>query len=205
MIEQALEWLTGLPPLALYLALGAAAAVENIFPPVPADTVVAFGAFLAARGNATPVGTFLATWVGNVGGAMLVYWTARRFGAEWVGRRLERFGGAERQDQVRTMYERRGMVALFLSRFLPGARALVPPMAGALRVPAPRTAIVIGVASAIWYGTITWLAYRVGADWGALQRRIGDLSRTTALIAGALVLMALTVWLVRRRRRRVGT
>ena len=204
MIEQALEWLTGLPPLALYLALGAAAAVENIFPPVPADTVVAFGAFLAARGNATPVGTFLATWVGNVGGAMLVYWTARRFGAGWVGRRLERFGGAERQDQVRTMYERRGMVALFLSRFLPGARALVPPMAGALRVPAPRTAIVIGVASAIWYGTITWLAYRVGADWGALQRRIGDLSRTTALIAGALVLIALTVWLVRRRRRRAG-
>jgi membrane protein DedA with SNARE-associated domain len=200
MLQQALEWLTGLPPLALYLALAVAAAVENIFPPIPADSVVAFGAFLAARGEATPAGTFLATWIGNVSGAMLVYAAARRLGADRLSRRLERFGGEHRQAKIRGMYEQRGMVALFLSRFLPGARALVPPMAGALRVPAPRTAIVIAVASAIWYGTITWLAYRVGADWDALQDRIGSFSRTTALIAGAIVALGVGLWLVRRRR-----
>ncbi|HSJ62799.1 MAG TPA: DedA family protein [Gemmatimonadaceae bacterium] len=200
MIEQALEWLTGLPPLALYLALGIAAAVENIVPPIPADTVVAFGAFLAARGQATPIGTFLATWVGNVGGAMLVYWAARRLGAEWVAARLDRFGGRAREEQMSGWYARRGMVALFLSRFLPGARALVPPLAGALRVPAPRTAAVIGTASALWYGGITWIAYRVGSDWDALQARIGSLSRTTAIVAGGLVALGLIIWVVRRRR-----
>jgi membrane protein DedA with SNARE-associated domain len=201
MVEQALGWLTGLPPLALYLALAAAAAIENIFPPLPADTVVAFGAFLAARGEATPAGTFLSTWLGNVAGAMLVYSAARWFGAGWLERRLTRFGGEAREEKLRTMYEQRGMVALFVSRFLPGVRALVPPLAGALRVPAPRTAVVIGVASAIWYGAITWIAYRVGADWEALQARIGELSRTTAIIAGVLVAIAVAIWLVRRKRR----
>ena len=83
--------------------------------------------------------------------------------------------------------------------------ALVPPLAGALRVPAPRTAVVIGVASAIWYGAITWIAYRVGADWEALQARIGELSRTTAIIAGVLVAMAVAIWLVRRKRRTAGS
>jgi membrane protein DedA with SNARE-associated domain len=199
MVQQGLGWLTGLPPLALYLALAAAAAIENIFPPFPADTVVAFGAFLAARGDATPVGTFLATWIGNVSGAMLVYWAARRFGSEWLSRRLERFGGARRQQQVEAMYEKRGMAALFISRFLPGARALVPPMAGAIRVPALRTAVVIAIASAIWYGTITIIAYRVGADWSALQERIGSLSRTTAIVAAIVVALAVVVWFVRRR------
>jgi membrane protein DedA with SNARE-associated domain len=201
MVEQALGWLTGLPPLALYLALAAAAAIENIFPPVPADTVVAFGAFLAARGEATPAGTFLATWLGNVGGAMLVYTAARWFGAEWLEKRLKRFGGAAREQKLLGMYEQRGLVALFVSRFLPGVRALVPPLAGALRVPAPRMALVIAIASAIWYGTVTWVAYRVGADWDALQERIGALSRTTALIAGTLVVLGLAIWFVRRKRR----
>jgi membrane protein DedA with SNARE-associated domain len=202
MIEDALGWLSGLPPLALYLALAGAAAIENIFPPFPADTVVAFGAFLAARGEATPAGTFLSTWLGNVAGAMLVYSAARRLGSDWLSRRLERFGGKEREDRVRDMYEQRGLIALFLSRFLPGIRALVPPVAGALRVPAPRTAVVIAIASGIWYGAVTWIAYRVGADWELLQERIGDLSRTTGLIAAAVVAIGIGIWIVHRRRRR---
>lgn len=201
MIEQVLEWLTGLPPWALYLALALAAAVENIFPPFPADTVVAFGAFLAARGEATPFGTMLSTWTGNVGGAMLVYAVARRYGAGWLSQRLERFGGADREEKLLGMYERRGMLALFLSRFVPGIRALVPPVAGAARMPALRTATAIGVASAIWYGTVTWLAYRVGSDWNALQERIGGFSRTTAIVAGVIAAIGLGIWLVRRRRR----
>lgn len=201
MVEQALDWLTGLPPFALYLALAAAAAIENIFPPVPADTVVAFGAFLAARGEATPVGTFLATWLGNVGGAMLVYIAGRRLGADWLDKRLERFGGEKREEKLRGIYEKWGLLGLFLSRFLPGVRALVPPMAGALRVPAPRMTIVIAVASAIWYGTVTFIAYRLGSNWEALQERIGDLSRTTAIIAAAIVALGVGAWFVMRRRR----
>jgi membrane protein DedA with SNARE-associated domain len=200
MIEQVLGWLTGLPPLALYLALAVAAAVENIFPPFPADTVVAFGAFLAARGEATPFGTLLSTWIGNVSGAMLVYAIARRFGAEWLSQRLKRFGGADRKEKLLGMYEKRGMVALFLSRFLPGIRALVPPVAGAARMPALPVGLAIGIASAIWYGAITWLAYRVGSDWSALQDRIGGLSRTTAIVASVLVAIGLAIWFVRRKR-----
>lgn len=200
MVEQALDWLTGLPPLALYLALAAAAAIENIFPPVPADTVVAFGAFLAARSEATPAGTFLATWLGNVGGAMLVYGAGRRFGAGWLDKRLKRFGGEKREEKLHGIYERWGLLGLFLSRFLPGVRALVPPMAGALRVPAPRMALVIATASAVWYGTVTLVAYRVGSNWEALQERIGSLSRTTAIVAAVIVAIGIAVWLVMRRR-----
>jgi membrane protein DedA with SNARE-associated domain len=72
-------------------------------------------------------------------------------------------------------------------------------------VPALRTAIVIAIASGIWYGAITWLAYRVGADWEALQERIGDLSRTTGIIAAAVVTLGVGIWLVRRRRHSEGT
>ena len=36
-----------LPPALIYIAIGVGAAVENIVPPVPADTFVLLGAFLA--------------------------------------------------------------------------------------------------------------------------------------------------------------
>ena len=40
MVEAFLQWVAGLPSLAIYGVLIALSAVENIFPPVPADVAV---------------------------------------------------------------------------------------------------------------------------------------------------------------------
>ena len=199
-MDDVLAWLSGLPPLALYTALFVVSAAENVFPPLPADTVVAFGAFLAARGHATLVGAFLSTWAGNVGGALLVYALGRRYGERYAHRWMERFGGPERESRLQSMYERRGILALFLSRFIPGLRALVPPFAGAMGIPAVRATLAIAIASGIWYGVVTWIAYRVGSDWEALQDRLRGAGITAALVAGALVLLAVLWYVIRRRR-----
>ena len=192
------DWLAGLPPYALYAALAGAAAIENFFPPFPADTVVAFGSFLAARGQGSLAGSLLATWLGNVAGAMAVYALGRRYGSSWLA---SRFGGAAAEARVRALYGRYGVSALALSRFVPGVRAIVAPLAGALRVPAHQAAAAIGVASAIWYGGLAYLAYRLGSDWEALQRAMTAAGRSAAVVAAALALIAVGVWIVRRRRR----
>ncbi len=49
-IDSLLAWLGELPLGTLYVAMGFTSAIENVFPPFPADAVVAFGSFLAARG-----------------------------------------------------------------------------------------------------------------------------------------------------------
>ena len=51
-----------------------------------------------------------------------------------------------------------------------------------------------------WYGAITYMAYRVGADWDALQRAIGHAGRGVAIGAAVLVAIGGVVWLLRRRR-----
>ena len=195
-----LAWLEGLPVGALYASLALIAAIENIFPPVPADTVVAFGSFLAARGHGTALGAFLSTWIGNVAGAMLMYAVGRHFGADWLTARMARRGGGDVQARLEGMYGRHGLFAIFLSRFLPGIRALVPPFAGALRVPPLRAAAMIAVASAIWYGTVTIVAYRLGANWEQATARLGGYQRSIVIAVGALAVVALLVWLLRRRR-----
>jgi membrane protein DedA with SNARE-associated domain len=99
-------------------------------------------------------------------------------------------------------YNRYGAAGLFVSRFLPGVRAIVPPLAGALGVPAGRAAIAMGTASAVWYGIITWLAFSAGNSWEELSARIARMGRGFAIGAAVLVLVAVAAWLVMRRRRR---
>src|SRR4051812_24179929 len=72
-MERILSFFLALPPLLVYVVLGIGAALENVFPPIPADTFVLLGGFLAARGGPNPWIVFLATWGGNVATALLVY------------------------------------------------------------------------------------------------------------------------------------
>ena len=198
-MQRLLDWVAALPVLALYAALAGAAAIENVFPPFPADTVVAFGSFLAARGQGSIVAVFLATWLGNLAGAALMYALGRRYGSALLRGRLLR-AGPDAEARIDALYRRYGLWALALSRFIPGVRAIVPPFAGALRLSPVRALAAMGIASGIWYGAITVLAYRLGSSWEELR---GAVARTgTWFAVGATILVAIVVAAVMLRRRR---
>ena len=192
-----LDWLASLPTWALYSSLALVAAAENVFPPLPADTVVGVGSFLAARGAGSLVVAATSIWAGNLAGALGMYFVGRRFGSAAL---MKRLGGAEAEARMMRLYSSYGVWALFISRFLPGIRAVVPPFAGALKVPLRVVIPAMGVASAIWYGAIAWLGFRFGQNLEHLQALIGDATRTSGLVAAVIVLLAGGMFWWRRRR-----
>lgn len=196
-----LAWLASLPTWALYSSLALIAAAENVFPPLPADTVVGVGSFLAARGSGSLVIAATSIWAGNLLGAFGMYLAGRRFGSQAL---MKRLGGAEAEARVARMYASYGVWALFVSRFLPGVRAVVPPFAGALKVPLRQVIPAMCVASAIWYGAIAWLGFRFGQNLEELQRLIGRATRTSGLVAIAIVIVAAAIIWWRRRARGSG-
>lgn len=196
----ALDWLGTLPAPLLYAVLAAAACLENLLPPLPADTVIAVGAFAAARGPGSALGVWAATMVGNLGGAFAMYAVGRRLGTDWLVRRAPRLFPASTAERVRAAFSRRGVWALALSRFLPAVRALVPPVAGALRVPLGPAAAAMAVASGAWYGLVCVLAFRAGADADRLLAQLAAQQRALA-VAAAVVLAAALGWVWRRGRR----
>lgn len=198
-MDNVLAWLGSLPDAALYVILAAVAATENFVPPIPADVIVAFGSFLAARQNRSPVPTIIAVVIGNVGGAFAMFALGRKFGAEWVRRRL-RVMGEDSERRVRHWYDRFGLPALFLSRFVPAVRAVVPPLAGAIRAPAVGALIAIATASTIWYAALALLAYRLGSRWDAVTGAIKRFEMWAGIVAGAILLVIVAIWWVRRRR-----
>lgn len=192
-------WLGDLQLDTLYVAIAALSAFENFFPPFPSDAVIAFGSFLAARAHGSPFIVLLVGWFGNVAGATATYILGRRFGGKAFLRRIEKYAGPTAEDRIRALYKKYGFVGLFVSRFLPGVRAIVPPFAGAMKLPAGRVILSIASASAAWFGLITFLAFRAGDNWDLLQRYLVRSGKVASGIAVGIVLLAVGVWLWKRR------
>jgi membrane protein DedA with SNARE-associated domain len=81
-------------------------------------------------------------------------------------------------------------------------RALVPPFAGAMKMPVAPVLAAIAIASGIWYGVVTLAAYHVGTDWEVLRARLVEVSRTTTLVAGTVLTLIVAGWFIYRAARK---
>lgn len=187
-------------PVLLYFLLGLGSAVENLFPPIPADTFVLLGAFLAAGGRANAWTVFFVTWLANTSTALLVYWTGYRYGRPFFQVGLGRFLLNPKQlRRLGTFYERWGLPAIFFARFLPGLRAMVPVFAGVTHQRFAVVAFPVLVASGIWYGALTWLGATAGRNIGAVGEWLAGANRI--LLAVALVIVGVVlIWWIRTRK-----
>ncbi len=172
--RELLAWIEGIPDVFVYLALGAGAAVENVVPAVPADTFVVLGGFLAAVGDLKAIWVFLATWLCNVASALAMYEVGRKHGRgffmEGWGRRLL---NAHQMERLAVFFDRFGTAAVFLTRFLPGLRAVVPVFAGVTHQRPGSVVFPLAAASAIWYGALVWAGAAAGHNLGRVQEALG--------------------------------
>jgi membrane protein DedA with SNARE-associated domain len=198
-LDRFLDWLAQLPAAATYGVLMVLSAVENVFPPVPADVAVALGAFLAQRGELSAVLLGVLCWLANTSSAAAMYLLARRhaevFRSGW-GRKLL---PPRTLAAIQQAYERHGVAGIFVSRFLPGFRAGVLPFAGVTGMPPLHALVPAASASALWYALLIVVGSALGLSWEGVKDFLGSANRVLGLAAaGILVLIA--AWLWRRSR-----
>ena len=204
MLERLLDALASLPLVPTYLVLMALSALENVFPPVPADTAVALGAFLARRGEVSVVPLAALCWLANVGSAAGTFVLARRHGRGFFrdgwGRKIM---PPEVLAALEEAYERWGVAGIFVSRFLPGLRAAVTPFAGVAGLSPARALVPVAAASAIWYTFLAFAGYELAQNWDAVKSLVGHANRALGIVA-LVVAVAGVIWLRHRSRRRKG-
>ncbi|HVQ29517.1 MAG TPA: VTT domain-containing protein [Vicinamibacteria bacterium] len=200
MLDRFLDWILQLPPLPTYAVLSLLSALENVFPPLPADVAVALGAFLSQQGRINAWVLGLLCWSANQASASAVYFLARARGpaffANGYGRRLLPPPAFSALQQASDRY---GIAGIFLSRFLPGLRAGVLPFAGAIGMPPMSTLGAAGAASALWYAFLVVAGVALGKSLPAVRRLVDDATRALGLVAFVAVAAA-AFWLWRRRR-----
>ncbi len=204
LIQELLQIVGRIPPWSIYLLVGAGAAIENVFPPVPSDTFVLAGGILAEHGVLRFDVVFLVAWGSNVALAMAVYGMGRRYGrtlfqSRW-GQRLLR---PHQLELLGHFYDRYGTISVLISRFLPVFRVIVPAFAGVSRLGAWRTAVPLGLASGLWYASLLWVgafaARNIPRVVSLVDRAQGGLWMAAAAVAAAV---ALWWWRTRHHRDR---
>jgi membrane protein DedA with SNARE-associated domain len=179
----------------------ALSALENVFPPVPADVAVALGAFLAQRGEVSVGLLCVLCWASNVGSAAWMYSFARAHGASFFregwGRKVM---PPEVLSALQHAYDRWGVAAIFVSRFLPGVRAGVTPFAGVVGLPPARALLPAAIASGIWYVFLVLAGSTLAQNWEAAKELVADVNRILAMAAVAFAGL-LAFWIWRRTRK----
>ena len=156
-------------------------------------------AFLSQRGEISAGLLGVLCWLSNTVSSAGMYFLARRhaevFRSGW-GRTLLKPGARTAFEQA---YRRYGVLGIFLSRFLPGFRATVTPLAGLLGVSPLRTLLPSALSSAVWYAFLIVVGSALGLSWDGIKDVLGGVNRVLALLALAAAL-ALGIWLWRRAR-----
>ena len=194
-MDAVIQFFDGLPPPLVYAILGVGAALENFIPPIPADTFVLLGGFLASAGAGDARWVFAATWFCNVAAALIVYRLGfvrgRPFFEHGWGRRLI----SQRQlEALGSFYARWGTLAIFFTRFLPGLRAVVPVFAGVTHRRLIEVAPPIAVASAIWYGALVWVGTVTQQNLDEILVWLSDVNRLLLILAIALCGIIAVLW-----------
>ena len=204
MVESFLQWVAQLPGAAVYAVLVALSALENVFPPVPADVAVVLGAFLGRQGIVSAPLLGLLCWLGNTASSAGMYFYARAHGRRFFAKGWRRkLMPPEAIAALERAYKRHGIYGIFISRFLPGVRAAVTPFAGVAGMRPARALIPAALASAIWYAFLVAAGSVLAQSWPRAQALLADANRALAIVAASTVaLVALLWWRARRRRAR---
>jgi membrane-associated protein len=180
----------------LFLLVG----VESAGVPVPGETALLAAAVLAAQGRLSIVLVIVTAAVAAIVGDNVGYLIGRS-GGRWLLARPGRFqrGRARVLEEGEAFFARNGGRAVFLGRWVTGARVVVAWLAGAERMPWPRFALWNALGGITWAASIGLLAYWIGSTSSSILGALGFVGLAVALAAA--VAYVVTRRRARRRRR----
>jgi membrane-associated protein len=130
-------------------------------------------------------------------GSMVGYWFGKSAG-HYLAHRKENFFYKKRYlDMTRGFYDRYGMWAFILGRFLPIIRTFVPIFAGLAHINYNKFILFNIIGATIWISTMLFAGYGLGNMFPALTDHL------EAIVAGMIILTAIPVLVAWRRQNRI--
>jgi membrane protein DedA with SNARE-associated domain len=163
---------------------------------LPGEIAAILGGVLASRGHVSLPLLVVIVVAAAVAGPFIGYEIGRRMGDRlFAARALNRVrGGTER---ARSALNSRGGTAVLLGRFVAIVRAIMPAAAGAAGVRYRTFAVYNVLGGLMWGAGYCLLGYLAGSAYAVVERRVGA---GLAIAIGAVVVVAIAVWIVRRHR-----
>ncbi len=160
-----IDFIDSLPNSLIYVALWLSAFVENLFPPIPGDTIIVFGAFLVGTGRLNFFGVYFSTTFGSLLGFMVLFWVGTYLGRRFFIERDYSFIKAKNIIKAEAWLKKYGYYLIVLNRFLPGIRSVISIAGGITELNIIRVSIFALISCAVWNLIWTLLGYALGSNW----------------------------------------
>jgi membrane protein DedA with SNARE-associated domain len=194
-----------IPPLAVYLVVGAIIGIESLGIPLPGEIALVSAALLASRHtlDINPVAVGAAATIGAIVGDSIGYSIGRRFGMslfERLGDRFPKHFGPGHVALAKRLFARWGVWAVFIGRFIALLRIFAGPLAGALKMRYAQFLAANASGGLLWAGGTTAVVYYAGL---AAERWLSRFS-WIALVVAVLVGVGMTLLLRERTSRLIA-
>ena len=187
------EWVTGVIETLGYPGLTVLVALENVFPPIPSEIILPLAGFLVGQNRFSFLLVLIATTLGSLVGALVLYAVGLAIGQRRVNSLVQRFGHwalltPDDLTRAENWFDRYGPIAVFTGRLLPVVRSLVSIPAGYRRMPLGQFLLLTGCGSALWNGALVGLGWALGENWHVIEEYVGWLQYIVIAVVAVLVL-----------------
>jgi membrane protein DedA with SNARE-associated domain len=187
------EWVTGVIETLGYPGLTVLVALENVFPPIPSEIILPLAGFLVGQNRFSFLLVLIATTLGSLIGALILYAVGLAIGQRRVTSLVQRFGHwalltPDDLTRAENWFDRYGPIAVFTGRLLPVVRSLVSIPAGYRRMPLGQFLLLTGCGSALWNGALVGLGWALGENWHVIEEYVGWLQYIVIAVVAVLVL-----------------
>jgi membrane protein DedA with SNARE-associated domain len=185
------EWMINLINQFGFWAILFLIALENIFPPIPSEVILSFGGFLTLHTKIALWEIVLASTIGSVLGALILYYVGSLFTEarlkKLVNNKFIKILGFKEDDVSKTIawFNKHGKGAIFYGRFVPIIRSLISIPAGIAQVKLSLFVSLTFLGSLIWNTVLASLGFYCGSKWDIVVKIIDDYA---ILCAGLLVI-----------------
>lgn len=210
MLEPLSEWAIEVVETLGYLGVALLVFVENVFPPIPSEVVLALAGFVASRGDATVPGMIAAATAGSLVGALVLYGGAAWFGPERLRMVVVRYHRWHRVterdlDRAETFFDRWSTTAVLLCRCVPLVRSLISIPAGLRRMPLLAFVIYTTVGSLVWNSIFVIAGYQLGERWEDVLPYADYIEYVVLATIFVILLFLAWQWYARGRTRAEGS
>lgn len=162
--------------------------LESMIFPIPSEAVMPFAGFLVVTGRFTLWGVIAASTLGSITGSLLSYWIGAKGGEPFI----RRFGKYFLLDQheleiTQRFFQRRGQLAILVSRFIPVVRHLISLPAGAGRMPLAPFAVYTVIGAGLWNAFLAVAGMKLKENWDELMHYSHQIDLVVLAILVALV------------------
>ncbi|MBN2038661.1 MAG: DedA family protein [Spirochaetes bacterium] len=200
-IQQFLQYLLPKNDLFLYIFLFISAVIENLFPPVPGDTITAFGAFLVGTGRLSYLLVYISTTIGSVTGFMLLFLFGKFLGRNFFELKNYKYFSFDKIRKTESWIQKYGYRIILFNRFMPGIRSVISITTGISKLKVNRVILLSLISALVWNFIWIQAGFMLGNNWETVKQKLKLLMMNYNIFAGIAILAGIIIFLIIKHRK----